>query len=173
MAIKEVVIAVRGQWRHCHYASDAMTITQALHHHHKHCDELFAVAEELGHQADWVQCGDRFAHFQRELEAHFESEEQLLFPALEAATGSVGGPTQMMRYEHQQMRGLLGELAQTLATRQGTAFAGLADTLLVLMQQHNLKEEHILYPMCDRMLAGTPLAIEDDLQRRARRVCAA
>jgi hypothetical protein len=26
--------------------------------------------------------------------------------------------------------------------------------LLIMMQQHNLKEENILYPMCDQALAG-------------------
>ena len=150
-----------------------MTVTQPLHHHHKYCDELFAAAEELAHRADWSACTNSFAQFRRELEAHFDSEEQVLFPAFESTTGNAVGPTQVMRYEHQQMRELLGELAQALESRDGKTFAGQAETLLVLMQQHNLKEEHILYPMCDRVLANASLGIEDDLGCRVGRTCAA
>ena len=32
--------------------------------------------------------------------------------------------------------------------------SGIADTLLIMMQQHNMKEENILYPMCDQHLSN-------------------
>jgi hemerythrin-like domain-containing protein len=32
-------------------------------------------------------------------------------------------------------------------------YLGLAETLLILMQQHNAKEEQILYPMSDNLLS--------------------
>ena len=91
-----------------------MTVTQPLHAHHKRCDELFALAEESAHHSRWGQCDDRFALFRGELESHFDTEEQLLFPAFEAVNGSTSGPPQVMRIEHQQMRGLMAELAQAL-----------------------------------------------------------
>lgn len=73
-----------------------------------------------------------------------------MFPAFEAATGMTQGPTQVMRMEHRQMRGLMAQMQQAWAERDGEAFAGAAETLLILMQQHNMKEENILYPMCDQ-----------------------
>ena len=148
-----------------------MTVTQPLHAHHKHCDELFALAEEGVHRLRWDQCVDQFGLFRGELEGHFATEEQLLFPAFEAANGSTSGPPQVMRIEHQQMRGLMGEMAQALESRSAGAFAGLAETLLVLMQQHNMKEEHILYPMCDRLLASAQLPVADDLRQRTASTC--
>jgi len=33
-------------------------------------------------------------------------------------------------------------------------YSGLAETLLLMLQQHNLKEEQILYPMMDQALAA-------------------
>lgn len=150
-----------------------MATTTALQIHHKHCDELFADAEDLVRRGEWQKSAAQFARFRGELEAHFESEEQTLFPALESATGMSGGPTQVMRYEHQQMRALLDDIAEAMTARQGEAAAALADTLLVMMQQHNLKEEHILYPMCDRTLAGGALDMAADLNRRVERACAA
>jgi hemerythrin-like domain-containing protein len=147
-----------------------MSTTEALHHHHKHCDELFADAEAAGLKGDWAASGTDFARFRDELLAHFATEEQVLFPAFEAATGMVGGPTQMMRFEHAQMRELLEQMQAALEQRARDPFAGVAETLLVLMQQHNMKEENILYPMCDRTLAGS-VDVGGALRQRVEETC--
>ena len=130
------------------------SLTQPLHDHHKHCDNLFAEAEEAAHKKRWPQCLESFRRFRGELEAHFSTEEQVLFPAFETASGMVAGPSQVMRFEHAQMRDLLGQIEQAATQQNLDQFSGSAETLLVLMQQHNMKEENILYPMCDQHLAG-------------------
>jgi hemerythrin-like domain-containing protein len=84
---------------------------------------------------------------------HFAREESVLFPAFEARTGMSGGPTFVMRAEHQQMNGLLGEMNSALSQRDAKTYLGLSETLLMLMRQHNMKEENILYPMSDQALA--------------------
>jgi hemerythrin-like domain-containing protein len=149
-----------------------MSATEVLHHHHKHCDELFAEAEAAGLHGDWAASAVSFARFRDELQAHFATEEQVLFPAFEAATGMSGGPTQMMRFEHAQMRELLEQMEAALDRRGRDAFAGVAETLLMLMQQHNMKEENILYPMCDRTLAGA-VDVAGGLQQRLEEACPA
>jgi len=126
--------------------------TQILPDHHKHCDDLFVAAEDAAARADWATAKTAFERFRAQMEAHFTAEETVLFPGFEAATGMSGGPTQMMRFEHEQMRTLLEQLAQTCAARDGDGYAGVAETLLMLLQQHNMKEENILYPMCDQAL---------------------
>ena len=128
--------------------------TQILPDHHRHCDDLFVAAENAVQRADWVAAASAFEHFHEQMKAHFEAEEGLLFPAFEAATGMSEGPTKMMRYEHDQMRGLLAQLSQACEAHQGEDYAGAAETLLMLMQQHNMKEENILYPMCDQALGA-------------------
>ncbi len=132
-----------------------MSITTPLFQHHKHCDDLFADAESACGNGDWEAGGKFFALLHDQLEAHFSSEEELLFPAFEAATGMTSGPTEVMRGEHRQMRDLLGQMSSGLADRDGDTFSGAAETLLILMQQHNMKEENILYPMCDNALGGS------------------
>ena len=99
--------------------------------------------------------------------AHFEAEEGVLFPAFEAATGMGHGPTEMMRHEHEQMRTLLAQLESACDAHDGDGYSGIAETLLMLMQQHNMKEENILYPMCDRVLVGSDLPIDAELRARA------
>jgi hemerythrin-like domain-containing protein len=147
------------------------SLTQPLHDHHKHCDDLFAAAEEAAQVKKWSECGSFFNRFRGEIEAHFATEEQVLFPAFEAATGMAGGPAQMMRFEHAQMRDLMARMEQAVARQDGAEFGGSADTLLVLMQQHNMKEENILYPMCERMLAGQGLPLSAGLRERVEAAC--
>jgi hemerythrin-like domain-containing protein len=84
---------------------------------------------------------------------HFAMEEAVLFPAFEARTGMSMGPTQVMRSEHEQMRGLIRDMAQALAGSDQDNYLGQSETLNMLMQQHNLKEENMLYPMSDQVLA--------------------
>ena len=54
---------------------------------------------------------------------------------------------------NQQMSGLLQEMDAALARTDGQAYLGQSETLLMLMRQHNMKEENILYPMSDQALA--------------------
>ncbi len=126
--------------------------TQILPDHHRHCDDLFAAAEDAALRGDWTAAAPAFERFNAQMIAHFDAEESLLFPAFEAASGMIAGPTRMMRYEHDQMRGLLAQLASACAAKDSQEYGGNAETLLMLMQQHNMKEENILYPMCEQSL---------------------
>ena len=127
--------------------------TQILPPHHKHCDDLFVAAEEAVQRGDWAAAVPACERFRDQMKAHFAAEEELLFPAFEAVAGG-SGPTRVMRFEHEQMRPLLAQLEAACAARDGEAYAGAAETLLILMQLHNMKEENILYPMCDQALGA-------------------
>jgi hemerythrin-like domain-containing protein len=137
--------------------------TQILPAHHRHCDDLFVAAEESAQRGDWAAAAPAFARFNDQMRAHFEAEEGLLFPAFEAATGMSEGPTRMMRHEHEQMRSLLSQLADACAAHDGEGYAGVAETLLMLMQQHNMKEENMLYPMCDQALGAEAERVAADM----------
>ena len=130
------------------------TIQEAMHDDHRRCDELFAQAEERIGGGDFAAGAPAFAAFTTALDRHLKLEEELLFPALEEKTGGPIGPTQMMRHEHEQMRQAVAAMRDALAAQDGSAFLGQSETLLILMQQHNFKEENILYPMMDRALAA-------------------
>ncbi|MEW6431219.1 MAG: hemerythrin domain-containing protein [Myxococcota bacterium] len=145
-----------------------MSFTQAFTDHHRHCDETFARAEDAAQQGDWTRARADFDAFAKAMAAHFGSEEETLFPAFEERTGMRQGPTQVMRMEHQQMRQLLGEMTAALDAKDADGFAGAAETLLVLMQQHNMKEEHMLYPMCDRALGDDGALLEKTRAELAR-----
>jgi len=130
------------------------TINEFMTRDHRRCDELMAEAEEAASKQDWEAAENLTAAFQAAMERHFNMEEQVLFPAFEQQTGIVQGPTQMMRSEHQQMRRLLFQLKDAMERQAEDDFLDTTETLLIMMQQHNMKEEGILYPMSDEQLSG-------------------
>jgi len=119
---------------------------------HRQCDEVFAEAESAVAENNWPVAKQKWQDFAQALEAHLQAEETILFPLFERATGMTSGPTQVMRMEHEQMRMLAKELEQALFASNQEEYLGLSETMIVLTQQHNMKEESMLYPMSEMHL---------------------
>lgn len=129
------------------------TIKSFMGADHVRCDAMFEQAQAAAEKGDWAAAREPFGKFYGALEHHIAMEEEILFPAFERATGNTAGPTFVMRLEHKQMRGVAQAMTQALDRQDVAGFLGHADTLQILMGQHNLKEESILYPMTDRALS--------------------
>lgn len=140
------------------------TIRTFMTDDHRHCDDLFAEAEQAMAKNNIEAARAAFAHFQSAILAHFAAEEKTLFPTFEAKTGMSMGPTQVMRMEHAQMRTLFDEATAALEAGNIEDYLGQAETLLIMMQQHNMKEENILYPMCDQHLTEELPAVLQHLE---------
>jgi iron-sulfur cluster repair protein YtfE (RIC family) len=112
-----------------------------------------------------------------DLLAHARREDEVLFPALEAALGTTATPTAVMREEHRVIHGEAdlfhrtlrelnevehpalvagGERLRTLTATGGTAEAlrQTAETIIELLDQHFAKEEAILFPMARQVLSA-------------------
>lgn len=133
---------------------------------HRHCDEILATAEQAVAAGAWDRAITSFAQFQNAVLRHFDAEESLLFPAFEESTGLRGGPTQVMRGEHVQMRELMEAARSGLLEKNVDDYSGNAETLLVMLQQHNVKEENVLYPMCDQHLVDQVAQLLPQLQEK-------
>jgi hemerythrin-like domain-containing protein len=129
-----------------------MIISQFMTKEHRDCDTEFAAAEQAAANGDWAEAETKFLAFSNDTLRHFKREEEELFPAFETQTGSAEGPTQVMRYEHEQVRGLIGKLAEAIESQDKDAYLSLCESMMILLQQHNMKEEQMLYAMCDRVL---------------------
>lgn len=140
------------------------TIRDFMTDDHRHCDDVFAEVEQAVAAGDWAAAATGFKRFQGDVLQHFGVEEALLFPAFEQKTGMYMGPTQVMRGEHVQMRELMQAAGDALQAKDADAYSGNAETLLIMMQQHNMKEENILYPMCDQHLADESATLLPQLQ---------
>ena len=130
------------------------TIRSFMTSDHHRCDELFSQAEAAASGQDWGAIAADSQVFIDSMQHHFKMEEEVLFPAFEQRTGMSMGPTQVMRMEHVQMRELFDAMADAVKQQDRDEFLGQAETLLVMMQQHNMKEEQMLYRMADQVLAG-------------------
>jgi hemerythrin-like domain-containing protein len=122
---------------------------ESLVRQHHECDDQLNRIEAALQKGDSSSALRNFRLFNEFLDAHFVLEEKKLFPALEKITGMTNGPTEVMRQEHQQIRSLKDELKSALDLKQTDQALATIDTLNVMIQQHNIKEENILYPMCE------------------------
>ncbi len=127
-------------------------ISDCMNKDHKHCDDAFARAEDRAAAKDWTGLERDGGTFLREIEHHIGLEEDLLFPAFEEKTGMTSGPTETMRAEHEQMRGMFVQMRAAIEAKDAEQYLGTAETLLILLQQHNMKEESMMYPMLDDAL---------------------
>lgn len=128
------------------------TLSPLLIADHRACDDLLATAETHVQAKRWPEAEAAWQKFESATLCHFAREEELLFPAFEKATGHRGGPTVVMRMEHDQMRVLFATLAAAVRERDARRFLGQSESLMLLNQQHNMKEEQMLYPMCDQAI---------------------
>jgi len=133
---------------------------------HRDCDACWADVEELLDSADTDAGVQAWRKFDDRMRRHFAMEEDVLFPAFDSRSGmSGGGPTAMMKMEHQQMRGLLDQIGMAMDSGETADALDLGDTLLMVIQQHNIKEEGMLYPMAENMLAGEWATLAEQLKK--------
>jgi hemerythrin-like domain-containing protein len=131
-----------------------MRIKDFMTNHHRECDHLLANVEDAVNRKDFDAALIQYQLFKNETLKHFGMEEEYLFPLFEEKTGMTSGPTQVMRMEHSQARTLFEKLDEVLEKKQDERFFSLSDSLMILLQQHNAKEEQMLYTMMQRVLDG-------------------
>jgi hemerythrin-like domain-containing protein len=97
---------------------------------------------------------------------HHSKEEEKLFPMLESrGMPAEGGPTSVMRMEHEQGRDLVKQMIASLegaangATPDLQAFGDAGRQFIVLLRSHTDKEDNVLFPMSQQILG--PEGIEE------------
>ncbi|GGK68415.1 hemerythrin domain-containing protein [Amphritea balenae] len=135
------------------------SIVEYMTDQHRCCDDSFADAEAAVSAQNWGEAGQQWDKFSRDLETHLTNEEENLFPKFEQESGIYNGPTAVMRMEHQQMREMVKSMTKALQAQSVDDYLGLSETLMILMQQHNMKEEQMLYPMTQQYLTDSAAVI--------------
>lgn len=94
-------------------------------------------------------------HFSDEFDGnlHHQKEEQLLFPALEAAgLSATSGPTAVLRDEHRRTAFWRQRLEHALAARDRLRLTTTAGSFVDLVRAHVLKENQIVFPLARQLL---------------------
>lgn len=116
---------------------------------HDRLDELLRQFQTLK-LSDRSKAARNFEEFKAGLEQHIAWEEEILFPSFEKKFGHLDGPTEVMRWEHREIRAFLNAIAEKLA--RGDCDTTIEEMgLQSVLCPHNHKEESILYPMIDQV----------------------
>ena len=97
-----------------------------------------------------------FNQFSSQLKQHIQWEEELLFPIFDVKMNFFdSGPTFVMREEHRKIIDLLTLIENKLLEDENGYVE--QQQLSSLLHQHNMKEEHVLYPALDQLLDNEEL----------------
>jgi len=129
-----------------------MTINQFMTADHRDCDEQFAELENIVDQANFEGAKAMFEEFHTHMLKHFDMEEQVMFPQYQNCEGGHCDPTPVMLMEHNQMRAIFTQMNDAINENDKEKFLGQSEALLFTMQQHNMKEEQMMYNMADQAL---------------------
>jgi uncharacterized protein (DUF2249 family) len=145
-----------GRWRfHIHVREEPVhrSVSRYLAWDHDRLDDILNRAMELGRGEQWEEAAALAAEFRIGLFRHIEIEEAILFKAFEEVTGMrEGGPTEVMRHEHVDIKESVDGILQASVDRSLDDLERNHANLLGVLIEHNMKEENILYPLTDRSL---------------------
>lgn len=128
---------------------DALLIEHGTFYlHFEHLEQTAPAIERLG------ELRAKVSMLAAVLPTHARLEDELLFTALEPHLGTMGGPLFVMRMEHDQLEGLLGQLPQLEDLDQAKDM--LAEAITVA-RQHFGKEEQILFAIARQSLDADTL----------------
>jgi len=118
---------------------------------HRECDNLYAPVEEAISKGDFEKALELFIPFKQAMLRHFAMEEEVLFPKMEEFLGSGEGPIYVMKMEHAQIRSILDQMGEAIEAKNQQKALGFGETFMIMTQQHNMKEEQILYTMAEQL----------------------
>lgn len=128
------------------------TFTEFMGADHKAFSHKFALAERIVATGNWSEAEAVFTAFRDDMARRLKMEEEVIFSTLTSVSGSPG-PLQVMLMDHSQIKGLLEQMAVAVTQKNAQTYSSLLETLLIVIQRHNFKEEQTLYPIVDRILA--------------------
>jgi len=130
-------------------ADGERTVSGLLEGDHRRLDAMVLEVQSLATSNSFREADERFSEFACGLRRHMDLEEQVLFPLLEQAGAPSGGPTDVMREEHADIRRCLAEAENAIRTENSGRVEEALDDLTDTLTSHNTKEELVLYPMAD------------------------
>jgi hemerythrin-like domain-containing protein len=143
-----------------------MNATEILRDEHRVIEQVLACLERMAEYCAYgapldvksaAQALDFFRNFADR--CHHGKEEGGLFPLLERrGFAREGGPTAVMRWEHDEGRRLLEGMTAAVAAPEGSSATGrftvLARDYAALLRAHIRKEDACLFPMADLTLSA-------------------
>ncbi|MEY4529088.1 MAG: hypothetical protein RL768_2807 [Nitrospirota bacterium] len=127
------------------------TISSMFDEDHDRLDALFKSFQTLK-RTDFPRAKRAFLEFKTGMQRHVAWEEDVMFPLWEKKSGQTGGgPTIVMRREHQEIQDCLESIDRKLQA-QNPETDHEEEILLDLVDRHYMSEEEVLYPEMDHLM---------------------
>ena len=123
-----------------------------LIHEHSLYENLLSQCTEAVEIEDWKTVDSLFKRLVTHLKRHMGLEEEVLYPAYEAATHAPQGPTGALREEHDRIVRLVTDMARVIKTRDSDYVLECLAHLEGQMIKHHEKEEDLFLPMASHIL---------------------
>lgn len=128
------------------------TISTMFDEDHDRLDALFKSFQTLK-RTDFPKAKSVFLEFKTGLQRHVAWEEEVMFPLWEKKSGMTGGgPTIVMRREHQEIQDCLESIYRKVQV-QNLETDHEEEILLDLVDRHYMSEEEVLYPEMDHLIS--------------------
>ncbi len=123
-----------------------------LIHEHSLYENLLSQCAEAIEIEDWKTADALFRRMVSHLKRHMALEEEVLYPAYEAARHAPQGPTGALREEHDHIVRLVTDMARVIKTRDSDHVLDCLTHLEKQMIKHHEKEEDLFLPMASHIL---------------------
>lgn len=133
-----------------------------LVHEHSLYEDLLSRCQDAVEIEDWGGADLIFRELVTHLKRHMALEEEVLYPAYEAAAEAPQGPTRALRDEHDQIVRLVRDMVRVIKTRDSDHVLECLVHLEKQMIKHHEKEEDIFLPMASHILHAS----RDELLRK-------
>jgi len=134
-----------------------------LIHEHSLYENLLSRCTEAIEIEDWKTANLLFKSMVSHLKRHMAMEEEVLYPAYEAATHAPQGPTGALREEHDHIVRLVMDMARVIKTRDSDYVLECLTHLEKQMIKHHEKEEDLFLPMASYILDANREEISQQL----------
>ena len=130
------------------------TVTDFFQTDHRRLDAIFDRFKDAVRGRKFEEAASAFREFRLGLTRHIRAEEEILFPVFEDKTGMRdAGPTAVMRMDHKDIKELMDKIVNAADAKDEKTAVDCAEALFNILVDHNMKEEHILYPETDSFLS--------------------
>ena len=136
-----------------------------LVHEHSLYEDLLTECHDAVENEDWEGVNLIFSQLVMHLKRHIAMEEEVLYPAYEAAPHAPQGPTTALREEHSTIIRLLQDMAPVIRTRDSEHLIKCLAQLENQMIKHHEKEEDIFLPMASHILKDSHDALLSKLKQ--------
>src|SRR5215831_9030613 len=128
-----------------------MRLAEIANHHRHEMESRFAAVADSLRRAAWSASGERFAALRGRIEAHMSIEERDIFPLLDRLLPQ-RDLIAALRREHARFREVLAYVGACIDMRDASAASFALERLFEQLENHDAREEWILFPMCERLL---------------------